>query len=108
MYQNIIVIERETKMKSSLVYDRVRAFYYKLYKISINRSDGSYIKSPDWIENKKATINPKNKNDDQFMQHVISVALNYEQIDNHPERISKIKPFINMYESISMLFRGIA
>ena len=93
-----------TKMKSSLVYDRVRAFYYKLHKISINRSDGSYIKSPDWIENKKATINPKNKNDDQFMQHVISVALNYEQIDNHPERISKIKPFINMYDWIDLNF----
>ena len=30
--------------------------------------------------------------------HAISIALNYEKIDNHPERISKIKPFINMYD----------
>ena len=47
--------------KSNLTYDRVRAFYYELHKISINRSSGSYIDSPDWIKNKKATINPKKK-----------------------------------------------
>ena len=32
------------------------------------------------------------------MQYAISIALNYEQINNNPERISKIKPFINMYD----------
>ena len=88
-----------TKMKkSNLVYDRVRAFYYKLHKISINRGGGSYIDSPGWIKNKKATINPKNKNDNKCMQYAISTALNYEKINNHPERISKIKPVINKYD----------
>ena len=88
-----------TKMKKrNLTYDRVRAFYYKLHKISINRSGSSYIDSPDWVKNKKATINPKNKKDDKCMQYAISVALNHEQIDTHPERISKIKQFINKYD----------
>ena len=32
------------------------------------------------------------------MQYPISIALNYEQINNNPEKISKIKPFINMYD----------
>ena len=32
------------------------------------------------------------------MQYAIIIALNYEKIDNHPERISKVKPFINMYD----------
>ena len=60
-----------TKMKkSNLVYDRVRTFYYKLHKISINRSGGLYIDSPDWIKNKKAAIKPKNKNDDKCMQYL--------------------------------------
>ena len=80
--------------KSNLTYDRVRVFYYKLHKISINRSGGSYIDSPDWIKNKKAAINPKNMNDDKCMQY----AINHKQIDNHPERISKIKRFINKYD----------
>ena len=43
-----------TKMKKShLTYDRVRVFYYKLHKISINRGGSSYIDSPDWIKYKK-------------------------------------------------------
>ena len=88
-----------TKMKkSNLTYDCVRAFYYKLHKISINRSGGSYIDSPDWIKNKKATINRKNKNDDKCMQHAILAALNYQQISDHLERVSKIKPFIKSYD----------
>ena len=33
--------------------------HYDLNKISLSR-DGSYIDSPEWLKNKKATINPKN------------------------------------------------
>ena len=47
-------------------------------------------------KNKKATINPKNK-DHKCFQYAFTVALNYEQIKDHPERISKIKPFIDKY-----------
>ena len=47
-------------------------------------------------KNKKATINPKN-NDDKCFQYALTVALNYEQIKDHPERISKTKPFIDQY-----------
>ena len=32
------------------------------------------------------------------MQYAIIVALNYEKSDCHPERISKIKLFINKYD----------
>ena len=88
-----------TKMKKSdFTYDHVRAFYYKLHKISINRSGGSYIDSQDWIKNKKTRINPKNKNDDNCMQCAMVALLNYQQISDHPERISKIKRFINKYD----------
>ena len=50
--------------------------------------------SPEQLKNKKATINPKN-NDDNCFQYALTVALNYQSIKSHPERISKIKPFIN-------------
>ena len=51
----------ETKMEgSSFVFESVDLLYYSLHKISLN-NDGSYIDSPDWIKNKKATINPKKK-----------------------------------------------
>ena len=59
-------------------FDSVDSLYYKLHKISLNRG-GSYIDSPKWLKNKKATINLKN-NDDKCFQYAITVALNHEQI----------------------------
>ena len=46
--------------------------------------------------NKRATINPKNKGNKCF-QYVITTALNHQKTENHPERISNIKPFIERY-----------
>ena len=80
---------------SEFAYDSVDALYYNLNKVSLSRG-GSYIDSPKWLKNKKATINPKNK-DDKCFQYALTVSLNYEQIKHHPERISKIKPFTDQY-----------
>ena len=49
--------------------------------ISLNRG-GSYIDSPKWLKNKKATINPKN-NGGKCFQYAITAALNHEQIKSH-------------------------
>ena len=46
------------------------------------------------MENKKATINPKN-NDSKCFRYALTVGLNYQNIKDNPERITKIKPFIN-------------
>ena len=69
--------------------------YYKLHKISLNQG-GSYIDSPKWLKNKKATINPKN-NDGKCFQYALTVALNYQNIKKNTERLTKIKPFIDQY-----------
>ena len=69
--------------------------YYKLHKISLKRG-GSNIDSPEWLTNKRTTINPKNK-DDKCFQYVLIVALNHEQIGKDPQRITKIEPFIDQY-----------
>ena len=44
---------------------------------------------------KKGTINSINKKDNKCFQYAVTVALNYEEIGKHPERITQIKPFIN-------------
>ena len=80
---------------TKFIFDRVDALYYNLNKISLSRG-GSYIDSSKWLKNKKAIMNPKN-NDDKCFQYTLTVALNYEQTKNHPERISKIKLFIDQY-----------
>ena len=48
------------------------------------------------MKNKKATINIKN-NDDKYFQYAITVVLNHEQTKKDPQRITKIKPFIDQY-----------
>ena len=48
------------------------------------------------VPNKKTTINPKNNNDNSF-QYAITVALNHQNINNHPERVTNIKPSIDKY-----------
>ena len=68
--------------------DSVDSLYYNLNEISLSRG-GSYIDSPKWLKNKKATINTKS-NDDKDFQYALTVALNYEQIIKDPQRISKI------------------
>ena len=89
--------ELETKMKgSSFTFERVDLLEYHLHKISLNRGT-SYIDSPEWIKNKKVTINPKNAKDNNCFQYAIIAALNYQNIGHHLERISKLEPFINKY-----------
>ena len=83
----------QEKMKGSdFKFDGVNFLYYDFNKISINRS-GSYIDFPKWLKDKKSTITPKN-NDHKCFQYAVTLALNLDEINNHPERISKIKPFI--------------
>ena len=85
----------ESMRGSEFVSDSIDLFYYHLQKIRLKRG-GSCIDSPKWLKNKKATINPKN-NDDNCFQYALTVALNHQHIRKSPQRISKIKPFVNQY-----------
>ena len=82
----------ETKMKGSqFVFESVDLLYYSLHWIGLNRGE-SCIDSPEWLKNKKATINPKNV-DNECLKHTIIAALNHKKIKNQPERISNLKSF---------------
>ena len=91
-YQNE---EKILRNGSNFVFESVDLLSYHIHKTNLKRGK-SYIKSPEWILNKRATINPKNK-DNKCFQYSITVALNHQNIENHPERISNIKPFIDQY-----------
>ena len=87
----------ETKMKgSSYIFERIDLLEYHLHKISLNRGSSS-IQSLEWIKNKGVTINPKNTKNNNCFQYAITAALNRQNINHNPERISKLKPFINNY-----------
>ena len=91
-YQNE---EKILRNGSNFVFESVDLLSYHIHKTNLKRGK-SYIKSPEWILNKRATINPKNK-DNKCFQYSITVTLNHQNIENHPERISNIKPFIDQY-----------
>ena len=57
-------METSNERGSGFTYDSVRLLYYHFQRIDIRRG-GSYIASPDWIVNKKATINPKTEKDNE-------------------------------------------
>ena len=80
---------------SNFVFESVDLLSYHVHKTSLRRGR-SCIKSPEWVLNKRATINPKNK-DNKCFQYSITVALNHQNIENHPERISNIGIFTDQY-----------
>ena len=87
--------EQIMRRGSDFIFESVDLLFYSLHKTSLERGE-SYINSTEWLINKRATINPKN-DDDNCIQYVITAELNHQNVRNNPERISKIKPFINQY-----------
>ena len=86
---------QEKMSESDFEFDSINFFNYNFNKTSIYRG-GSYIDSQKWLKDKKSTINPKN-NDLKCFQYATTLALNFDNINNHPEKISKIRPFIDQY-----------
>ena len=80
---------------SDFEFDGINFLYYDFNKTNLYRG-GTYIDSPKWLKDKKSTINPKN-NDDKCFQYAVTLALNLDNIEKNPQRISKIKPFIDQY-----------
>ena len=76
---------------SNFVFESVDLLSYHIHKTSLKRGN-SYIKSPEWILNKRATINPKIE-DNKCFEYSIVTALHNQQIGSHPERMSNIDFF---------------
>ena len=84
----------QEKMRGSdFELDGIHLLYYDFSKMSLNRGR-SYIESAKWIKDKKSTIIPKN-NDYKCFQYAVTVALNRDKIKKDPQKVSKIKPFID-------------
>ena len=48
-----------------------------------------------WLQGKKDAINNNNNNNN--FQNALHDALSYQATENNPQRISKLKPYINKY-----------
>ena len=76
------------RTSSSYVYESVKGLGILFHKVDLNRGS-SCIPSPDWLKNKKATINPQNTKDNYCFMYVTTIAFNHKEIGPKPERISK-------------------
>ena len=78
-------------MKGKVVSFSLIMFIYCIINVKINPNfGGSYIDSPDWIKNKKGTINSINKKDNKCFLYAVTVPLNHEEIKKDSQRTTKI------------------
>ena len=67
---------------SDFIFDCVHLLYYKYHEINFKRRE-SYIDSLNWIQKYNWCC-----------QYATTVALDHEEIEKHPEKITKTKIFI--------------
>ena len=74
---------------SDYLFHGIVSLVVDIHEVELIRG-GSYIKLPEWIENKHAVLNPKTDDDECFKWAVIQ-ALHHEEIGKDPQRILKLK-----------------
>ena len=65
---------------NSFTYKSVEECNIHFNKIDLRRG-ATYIESPKWVKNKKATTNPKNTNDVYCFMYAATIALYHDQVD---------------------------
>ena len=81
---------------SNYTFESVDMLGIHFHDIKLKRGK-SYIESPKWLADKKATINRKKIKDNKRFQYAITVALYHREIGRNLQRISKIKPHTDKY-----------
>ena len=84
-------IENPALLNSRFVFDEVLFTNVDFHQLNLTRGS-SYLPLPNWLAKKKPIINPKNEDQECFKWAVI-MASRWEEINNNPERISKLKRF---------------
>ena len=84
-------IENPALLNSRFIFEEVLYMDINIHQLNLTRGS-SYLPLPDWLASKKAIINPKNADQECFKWAVIT-ASRWEEINNNPERISKLKRF---------------
>ena len=88
-------IENPALRNSKFVFDRILHMDIDFHRLNLTRGS-SYIPLPDWLLKKKAIINPRNSDMECFKWAIIA-AMKWEEIDNNPERINKLKRYENEF-----------
>ena len=74
-----------------MINDDVNSYYYFAIK------NWQELNSLGWLRAKKEAIINNNNNNNNNFQNALHDALSYQATENNPQRISKLKPYINKY-----------
>ena len=89
-------IENFALLNDRFIFEEVLYMDINIHQLNLMRKS-SYLPLPDWLARKKAIINPKNEDQECFKWAVIA-ALEFQNIESHPERISNLIKFSNKYD----------
>ena len=89
-------IENPALLNSRFRFDEVLFLDVNFHRLNLTRGS-SYLLLPDWIEKKKAIINPQNDDEECFKWAVIA-ALEWTDIKPHPECVSNRRKFVDNYD----------
>ena len=103
LYENYEIEENILRHGSGFTFERVDLTIIQFHQIKLKR-DSSYIQSLTWLLNKRVTINPQNYDDNGCFKYAMIAALHHQDINNHPERINNLTPFISNYNWLGIDF----
>ena len=89
-------IDNPALLNSRFIFEEVLYMDINIHQLNLTRGS-SYLPLPNWLALKKAIINPKNEDRECFKWAVI-MALEFQHIGSHPERISKLIKFSNNFD----------
>ena len=89
-------IENPALLNSRFIFEEVLYMDINIHQLNLT-TESSYLPLPDWLARKKAIINPKNEDQECFKWAIIA-ALEFQNIESHPERISNLIKFSNKYD----------
>ena len=77
--------------ENGFTLDKIMHLYINVHRLVLTVGS-SYTELQGWIKNKKAVINPQNR-DEECFKWVVTGALHHKDIKDHPERIKLLKPY---------------
>ena len=95
-------VENPALLNSKFIFDEVLYLDTNFHRLNLIRGN-SYLPLPDWIEKRKAIINPQ-KNDEECFKWAVIAALDWSEIKSHPERVSNLRKFVDNYDWFGLKF----
>ena len=89
-------IENPATLNSRFIFDEVLFLDVNFHRLNLTKCS-SYLPLPDWIEKKKAIINPQNDDEECFKWAVIT-ALKWADSKFHSEHVSNLRKFVDNYD----------